>query len=61
VLAGAAAAEVVAGQQDYAPLAARLVENEIGLGIACSSIAPVAEELLVEALLRGGLQEPRRE
>ena len=42
-------------------LGARLVQDEIGLGIALGVVAPVVEELLVEAFLRGGLQKPRRD
>src|ERR1700730_562786 len=59
VLARATAAEIVAGQQDLGSLGAGLVEDEIGLGIALIVVAPIAEELLVQALLRGGLQESR--
>src|SRR6266700_124238 len=49
-----------AGQQDLGAFHARLVEDEIGLGIALLVIAPVAEELLVQAFLRRGFQKPRR-
>ena len=60
VLARTAAAEIVARQQNFRVLSARRVEDEIGLRIALRVIAPVAEELLVEAFFRGGLQEARR-
>ena len=59
VLARAAAAEIIAGEQHLSALRARLVEDEIGLGMAFGVVAPVVEELLVEALLGRGFQEAR--
>jgi hypothetical protein len=59
MLARAAAAEVVAGQQNLRALGARLVQDEAGLRISGFVIAPVAEELLVEAFLGSGFEEAR--
>src|ERR1035437_6552018 len=60
VLARTAAAEVVAGQQHLDALRRGPVEHEIGVRIARRVVAPIVEELLVETLLGGGLQEARR-
>src|SRR5262245_13784594 len=59
MLAGTAAAEIVAGYKDLGALRTRLVEDEIGIGAAFGVVAPVIEELVAEALLGDGLQEPR--
>jgi hypothetical protein len=58
VLAGAAAAEVIAGQQNLRAFAARRVEDEVGF-LPIGIVAPVVEELLVEPFLRDGLQKAR--
>src|ERR1022692_2790034 len=60
VLARAAAAEIVACQQHLRALDLRLVEDEIRIRIPLRIVPPVVEELLVEALLGGSLQEARR-
>ena len=57
VLTGTATAEIVACQQNLRALPARLVEDEIGLGVALRVVAPVVEKLLVEPLLGDGFQE----
>src|ERR1700679_2729251 len=59
VLARAAAAEVIARQQDLRALYAGLVKDEIGLRIALSIVTPIVEQLLVEAQFRSSLQEAR--
>src|SRR5438067_288883 len=61
MLARTAAAEIVARQKDLSALAARRIQDEIRLRIALRVIAPVAEELLIEALHRRGLEKARRD
>src|ERR1700722_771073 len=53
----AAAAEVIARQQDLRALYAGLIEDEIGLRIALRIVAPIVKQLLIEAQLRRSLQE----
>src|ERR1700722_10860022 len=55
----AAAAEVIARQQDLRPLYAGLVEDEIGLRIALRVIAPIVKQVLIEVQFRRSLQETR--
>jgi hypothetical protein len=57
VLARAAAAEVVAGQQHLHALRLGPVEHELRVRIARGVVAPIVEKLLVETLLGGGLQD----
>ncbi len=58
VLARTAAAEVIAGEQDLRrPVPRGVFRMKSGFRIALRVIAPVAEELLVEAFLRRGLQK----
>src|SRR5262245_41666309 len=59
MLARAAAAEVIAREQDLRVLSARLVEDEIRIGVALGVVPPVVEELLVETDLGRRLQEAR--
>src|SRR5580658_10042522 len=59
VFARAAAAEVIARQQDLRACYSGLVENEIGLWIALRVIAPIVKQLLVKAQFRRSLQEAR--
>src|SRR5271157_40069 len=59
VLARAAAAEIVARQQHLRALPARLVQDEIGMGVPLGVVPPVVEKLLVQPQLGNGLQEAR--
>src|SRR5271157_1587964 len=59
MLARAAAAEIVARQQHLRALPARLVQDEIGIGVPLGVVPPVVEKLLVQPQLGSGFQEAR--
>ena len=61
MLAGTAAAEVVAGQQNLDTQRPRLIQDEIRLRISFRIVAPVVEKLLVQPFLGDRFQEPRRD
>ena len=61
MLARTAAAEVVARQQNLARLRLGLVQDEIRLRLALGIVAPVAEKLIAQPVLRNGLQKSRRD
>ena len=62
VLARAAAAEVVAGQQHCGALRPRLVEDEVrASGLALRVVAPVVEQVFAEPLFVDRFQKPRRD
>ena len=60
VFARTAAAEVIAGQQNFRAFRPRRIQDEVRLRIALGVISPVIEELLIQPFLRGRFQEPRR-
>ena len=60
MLARTAASEVVAGQQNLRGLRLGLVQNEIRLRRSVGVVAPVAEKLIAQSVLRNRLQESRR-
>jgi hypothetical protein len=61
MLARRAAAEVVAGHEHGRAAILRLVQHEVGKLAAVLAVAPVVEQILAEALLGRGRQEPRRD
>src|SRR5580658_1568900 len=56
VLARTAAAEIIAGNQNFRTLGLGFVQWEIGLGSSVGLVAPVAEQSLAHALFGDGLQ-----
>src|SRR5262245_59618428 len=60
MLAGAAATEVIACQQNLCSRRLRLVQNEVRKLLSFSIIAPIIKEVSIQAFLADGLEEPRR-
>src|SRR5690625_6746123 len=58
MLAGGAAPEVVACDQDRRPVGARQVQDEIGVRSSRGVVPPIGEERFHEPLLIGHLEEP---
>src|SRR5262249_38615722 len=61
VLARRSAAEVVARDQDPGAAGLGAVEHEVGLLLPVGAEAPVAEQVLAQAVLAGGLEEAGRD
>jgi len=60
MLARAATPKVVTRQQDLRRFRLRLVQHEIGLGLALGIVTPIVKQLVAQAVLRNRLQESRR-